>query len=188
MMQKEYFFDMKNGYTSQNIATTLHKMVKPSPFLVVVCIGSDITIGDSLGPLVGTMIEKRNFNNVFLYGTLKSPITAKEVISLEKNIKKLHPYTPIIAIDAAVGNEKEVGQIKLQSSGLYPGIGVGKKINCIGDFSIMGIVAKRSKRPFQELQSTRLSFVYKQAIEISTAVSFYLEGAYGYQNFNIART
>ena len=187
-MQKEYYFDIKNGYTTQNIAVTLQKIVKPSPFIVIVCIGSDITIGDSLGPLVGTMLEKRNFRNVFLYGTLKSPITAKEVISLEKNIKKLHPYTPIIAIDAAVGDEKEVGQIKLQSSGLYPGIGVGKKINCIGDYAIMGIVARRSKKPFQELQSTRLSFIYKQAIEISSALSLYLEGAHGYQNLNIART
>lgn len=175
-MQKEYFFDIKNGYTSQNITAALQKIIKPCPFIVLACIGSDITIGDSLGPLVGTMLEKRCFNNTFLYGTLKSPITAKEVISLSKNIRKLHPYSTIIAIDAAVGDEREVGQIKLQSGGLYPGIGVGKKMDCIGDVSIMGIVARRSKKPYQELQTTRLSLIYRQANAICDGIIHYLLG------------
>ncbi len=174
-MQKEYFFDLKNSFTSQNISVALNQIVKPSPYIVLVCIGSDITIGDSLGPLIGTLLEKRKNKNIFLYGTLKSTVTAKEVISLTRNIRKLHPYSPIIAIDAAVGDEKEVGQIKLQKNGLFPGIGVGKKMDCIGDVSIMGIVAKRSKNPYQELQTTRLSLIYRQAITITDGIVSFLE-------------
>lgn len=187
-MQNEYFFDLKNNFTSQNIGVALDQLVKPSPYVVVVCIGSDITIGDSLGPLVGTLLEKRKIKNIFLYGTLRSTVTAKEVISLSNHIKKFHPYSPIIAVDAAVGDEKEVGQIKLQNRGLFPGIGVGKKMGCIGDVSIMGIVARRSKKPYQELQTTRLSLIYKQAITIADGITGFLEGRSHNQSSSFVHT
>ena len=46
---------------------------------VVVCVGSDLAIGDSLGPICGSMLKyKTQGLNVFLYGTLSAPVTAKE--------------------------------------------------------------------------------------------------------------
>ncbi len=174
MNHNECFFDLKNGYTSKNIGIALQHYLQETQFPIIACIGSDITIGDSVGPLVGTMLEKKNIFGLMIYGTLKSPITAKEVISLGKNIRKLHTYQRMLAIDGAVGDEKEVGMIKLQRGGLYPGIGVGKKIAPIGDVAIMGIVAPRSKKPYQTLQNTRLSLIYRQAAAIADGIYEYL--------------
>ena len=52
----------------------------PKKLPVVVCIGSDLAIGDSLGPIVGSMLKfKTQGLGTFLYGTLSAPITAKEI-------------------------------------------------------------------------------------------------------------
>ena len=81
---------------------------------VVVCIGSDLAIGDSLGPITGSMLKfKTQGIQVFIYGTLATPITAKEIAALRVFLKESHPNSPVIAIDAAVGAEGDVGLIKL---------------------------------------------------------------------------
>ena len=47
---------------------------------VIVCIGSDLAIGDSLGPITGSMLKyKTQGLGVFVYGTLATPVTAKEI-------------------------------------------------------------------------------------------------------------
>ena len=46
---------------------------------VILCIGSDLSVGDSLGPLCGTMLSERTGADIFVYGTLKKTVTAKEV-------------------------------------------------------------------------------------------------------------
>ena len=47
---------------------------------VVVCVGSDLAIGDSLGPIVGSMLKyKTQGLQLYIYGTLAAPVTAKEI-------------------------------------------------------------------------------------------------------------
>lgn len=61
-----------------------------------------------------------------MYGTLKRPITAKEVKYLGDFFKKTHPNSKIIAIDAAVGDAGDIGLIKIANKGLPPGLGAIK--------------------------------------------------------------
>ena len=140
---------------------------------IIVCVGSDLVLGDSLGPLIGTFLKQKGVGS-YIYGTLNSPITAKEVDYARVYLKKLHPNSTVIAIDAAVGPESDVGIIKINPFGLKPGLGVNKDLSAIGDVSIVGVVASRSLKNENLFNLTRLNFVYKMATVISNGVEAYL--------------
>ena len=139
---------------------------------VIVCVGSDLAIGDSLGPITGSMLKyKTQGLNVFLYGTLAAPVTAKEIKYMRTFLKETHPRAQVIAVDAAVGNEGDIGLIKIHDSPLLPGAGANKKLGAIGDLSIMGIVAEKSIANYGLLNTTRLNLVYTMSEIISDALS-----------------
>ena len=143
-----------------------------SPPPVIVCIGSDLAIGDSLGPITGSMLKfKTQGIRAFVYGTLASPITAKEIRYVRTFLKETHKNSPIIAIDAAVGNEGDIGLIKLSDTPLHPGAGANKQLGTLGDISIMGIVAEKSVSNYALLNTTRLNLVYSMSEIISGGIS-----------------
>lgn len=172
----EYAFNMFNKMASSGLIMSLHTFMKDlTAPPVILCIGSDLAIGDSLGPVCGTMIQsKASAPGSFLYGTLQKPVTAKEVKYLSEFIKNTHPGSKIIAVDAAVGESGDIGLIKIANKGLRPGLGANKKFSTVGDISIMGIVAEKSIFNYSLLNLTRLSLVYKMSEIISDAVSDYL--------------
>lgn len=157
-MQKENFSSLAFG--------------KNSALPVIVCVGSDLAIGDCLGPITGSMLKfKTQGLNAFLYGTLSSPVTAKEIKYMRTFLKETHKNSPIIAIDAAVGSEGDIGLIKINDSPLFPGAGANKKLGAIGDMSIMGIVAEKSVSNYGIFNTTRLNLVYSMSEIISQALS-----------------
>lgn len=139
---------------------------------VIVCIGSDLAIGDSLGPLVGSMLKyKTQGMHVFIYGTLAAPVTAKEIKYLRTFLKETHAGSQIVAVDAAVGAAGDIGLIKFTDSPLYPGAGAQKKLGAIGDISVMGIVAEKSVANYGLLNTTRLNLVYSMSETLSDAIA-----------------
>lgn len=174
----EYAFHIFNSMSSVGMTSALKRFQDESTSPpVVVCIGSDLSIGDSLGPIVGTLLE-RNLNNprAYIYGTLRSPVTAKEIKYIGDFLKKTHPHSRIIAIDAAVGDESEIGLIKVSDGPLSPGSGANKRLGKLGDVSILGIIAKKSAFSYTQLNLTRLNTVYMMADSIAKAVGAYLNG------------
>ena len=139
---------------------------------VIVCVGSDLAVGDSLGPITGSMLRyKTQGLRAFIYGTLASPVTAKEIKYLRAFLKETHKGSQIIAVDAAVGAEGDVGLLKLSDSPLFPGAGANKKLGAIGDISIMGIVAEKSLANYGLLNTTRLNLVYTMSEIVSEAIA-----------------
>lgn len=139
---------------------------------VIVCIGSDLAIGDSLGPITGSMLKfKTQGLNVFIYGTLSSPVTAKEIKYMRTFLQETHEGSQIIAIDAAVGNEGDIGLIKLCDTPLQPGAGANKRLGELGDMSVMGIVSEKSVANYGLLNTTRLNLVYTMSEIISDGIS-----------------
>ncbi len=139
---------------------------------VVVCVGSDLVIGDSLGPIVGSMLKyKTQGLNLFIYGTLTSPVTAKEIKYVRRFLKETHADSQIITVDAAVGEKGDVGLIRLLDKPLSPGVGAGKNLGEIGDVSVMGVVAEKSLANYGLLNTTRLNLVYAMAEIISGALA-----------------
>ena len=139
---------------------------------VIVCVGSDLAIGDSLGPIVGSMLKfKTQGLNVFLYGTLAAPVTAKEIRYVRTFLKETHPERQVIAIDAAVGDEGDIGLIKINDTPLMPGAGANKQLGSLGDISIMGVVAEKSITNYGLLNTTRLNLVYGMAEIVSDGLA-----------------
>ncbi|RDU37260.1 spore protease YyaC [Neobacillus piezotolerans] len=146
--------------------------------IVVVCIGTDRSTGDSLGPLVGSFLEEKRLPSFHIYGTLDDPIHA---VNLEEKLKEItekhfHPF--IIAIDACLGRFKSVGVIQVCDGPVKPGAGVNKELPEVGDMHITGIVNVSGFMEFFVLQNTRLSLVVKMAKTIANGI--YLASKYQY--------
>lgn len=168
-MNEVYSFSSFNEYSERGITDALKNFSPEGKVPAVICIGSDLVLGDSLGPLIGTMLKNKGVS-CYVYGTLSSPITAKEISFAKKYIKKTHPESFLVAIDAAVGEKDDLGVVKVKKGGLYPGLGVNKKLGKIGDISIVGVVASRSLQNYNLFNLTRLNLVYKMAERIADGV------------------
>ena len=153
----------------EEIAKAVNLLYKES-VPVIVCIGSDLVIGDSLGPIVGTKLSELLKDKAFVYGTLDNPITAKEITTVKETLSSIHPNAKIIVIDAAVGNKEDVGQVKISSFGIKPGLGVNKTLPCIGDVSIIGIV-KETGNACDSLSLVRLGLINTLANDIAKGLS-----------------
>ena len=174
MEEKIYSLSSFDNYAEDGIMQALKIFNVKNSRPIVVCIGSDLVLGDSLGPLVGTLLKKENVRS-YIYGTLNFPITAKEVEYARTYIKQMHPNSIIIAIDAAVGCEDDVGLIRVINKGLKPGLGVDKKLGTVGDISIVGVVAGKSVSNHKLFNLTRLNLVYKMAEKIAGGIGKYIE-------------
>lgn len=169
----DYTFNMFSSTAKDGICESIKQYNVKNKRPIIVCIGSDLVLGDSLGPLVGTMLKKMDLGT-YIYGTLNHPITAKEIEHVKTHLKILHPYSVVIAIDAAVGAENDVGLLRFMDKGLKPGLGVNKNLCAIGDASIIGVVAQKSEQNHKLYNLTRLNFVFKMAEVIANGISQYI--------------
>lgn len=184
--KKEFSFSSFNQGASLGIYNSLLEFNPTHLHPFFICIGSDLVMGDSLGPLVGTLLKKRGVRS-YVYGTLNFPITAKEVEYARTYLKQMHPSSISIAIDAAVGSSDDVGLIKVINKGLKPGLGVNKNLGIIGDVSIIGIVAKSSFNNRELFNLTRLNLVYKMAEIIADGIEQYIKHLSS-SNYNLSST
>lgn len=172
----EYSFNVYNSLAAGGEVLALKKIlpdIKGVP--VIICVGSDLSVGDSLGPVTGTKLkEKLKGLNVYVYGTLAKPITAHEVKYAAEFIKNTHPNSTVIAVDAAVGCAGDIGIIKLTKQSLKPGSGANKRLNKVGDVSVLGIVAEKTLFNYSLFSSTRLNIVYKMAEIIAEGLANYV--------------
>jgi putative sporulation protein YyaC len=128
--------------------------------IVIICIGTDRSTGDSLGPLVGTMLSQSSIKDkVVIMGTLEYPVHAKNLErTIEEINEKYKDYT-VIAIDACLGNRDSIGNIIVNDKPLYPGAAMDKALPPVGDISITGIINISGSLEFMIIQNTRLYIV-----------------------------
>jgi putative sporulation protein YyaC len=129
--------------SAEKISESLQKTIKNEKYIII-CIGTDRSTGDSLGPMVGTILESNGFSAP-VYGTLKSPVHAKNIEEIHKTIKQNHVGCKIIAIDACITfNELDIGDISITTDDfpMRPGCGVNKALIPIGDIAIRCNVLK----------------------------------------------
>ncbi|HJV18059.1 MAG TPA: spore protease YyaC [Bacillales bacterium] len=138
--------------------------------IVFVCIGTDRSTGDSLGPLTGTLLSEKNIPSFFVYGTLDDPIHAVNLAEKLKEIHEKHFHPFIIGIDACLGRVKNVGIIEIGNGPLQPGAGVNKELPEVGNIHITGIVNVSGFMEFFVLQNTRLNLVLKMAKSIANGI------------------
>ncbi|KAB3532207.1 spore protease YyaC [Alkaliphilus serpentinus] len=148
----------------------------PFEELIILCIGTDRSTGDSLGPLIGYKLTSTlsRYPNVFVYGTLDEPVHAKNLDEKINYIYSNYKSPFIIAIDACLGKMDRIGYIKIGNGPLKPGAGVNKDLTAVGDLHITGIVNLSGYMEYLVLQNTRLSLVMKMAETISEGLKFSL--------------
>lgn len=131
--------------------------------IVIVCIGTDRSTGDCLGPLVGSSLFKLNRSIFHLYGTLEEPVHAMNLQNTLDVIYSTHVNPYIIGVDACLGQSSSVGCIQVAAGPLRPGAGVNKELPPVGDIHLTGIVNVGGFMEYFVLQNTRLSLVVRMA-------------------------
>ncbi|WP_350343659.1 spore protease YyaC [Proteinivorax tanatarense] len=142
--------------------------------LVVLCIGTDRSTGDSLGPIIGSKLFHLNsHDDVLILGNLDDPVHAS---NLAKNIQSINLLKNplVIAIDASLGNSDNIGKINLGIGSLKPGAGVKKNLPEVGDIYITGVVNVGGFMEYFVLQNTRLSLVMNMADVISNGLEEFI--------------
>ncbi len=133
--------------------------------LAFVCIGTDRSSGDSLGPLVGSELEEAGYP--YVIGTLKEPCDAS---NLEQRLLEIPQGSKVIAIDACLGQALSVGYYQVSNQPILPGKSVGKVLPRVGDFTIAAIVNADGPKQYAILQTTSLFHVMGMAKQIAAAI------------------
>ncbi|MGG1634324.1 spore protease YyaC [Paenibacillus sp. MCAF9] len=168
---------LKVPYTTANVigmlvnrlTAMLEEMAAARP-IVVVCVGTDRSTGDSLGPLIGTSLSKYRSPHFSLFGTLENPVHAMNLDDTLIEINRRFHKPFVIGIDACLGQVSSVGSIQVGVGPVRPGAGVNKDLPPVGDIHITGIVNVGGFMEYFVLQNTRLHLVMKMADIISLSL------------------
>lgn len=128
-------------YSDHVIAEEMaHKLAEHfSKEIVILNIGTNRHIHDTLGPLVGTMLNNNGFKFP-VYGTLENPVDNRNIIeTINRLYLKYGENLFILAIDACYVEGMD-GTIALRNSPVKPGTAVRDSFVSIGDMSIVGVV------------------------------------------------
>lgn len=170
-----YYHQAGNGFSPREFGGQLASFVekvreeKEKTGVLFLCIGSDRSTGDSLGPLVGYKLENRPLasgalhRQLQLFGTLRKPVHAINLEETMKQIRAEYRDHVVVAIDASIGRHEHVGYITVGLGSLKPGLGVRKNLGAVGDVFITGIVGSGGAWEPLLLQNTRLSVVMELA-------------------------
>lgn len=179
--QKSFRIDSTDPFALQSLQGSLQTLVEPIYHpqlhqLIILCIGTDRSTGDALGPFVGTKLCQLNPHHVFIYGTLDEPVHAVNLAQIIATIHKQHECPFIIALDACLGRIDSVGSIDVGIGPTRPGAGVSKDLPTIGDIYINGIVNVGGFLEYFVLQNTRLNLVVNLAETIARGIYLWLQG------------
>lgn len=139
---------------------------------VLVCIGTDRSTGDCLGPLVGTRLQHYRLQGLTVYGTLQKPVHAVNLVESLEEIRHAHKRPFIIAVDACLGRAERVGFININEGAVKPGTALGKTLPPVGDIHLSGIVNVGGFLEHMVLQNTRLALVYDMAESIARGIMY----------------
>lgn len=139
--------------------------------VVIVCIGSDRSTGDSLGPIIGTLLSQKRFANAHIYGTLRDPVHAVNLHETTALLSRTHTAAKVVAVDACLGKTESIGLITVGMGSLRPGAGVNKDLPPIGDIYVTGVVNVGGFMEYFVLQNTRLYLVYRLAETIAAGLT-----------------
>jgi putative sporulation protein YyaC len=126
--------------------------------LAMLCIGTDRSTGDAYGPLLGTALADQGWPCVI--GTMDAPCDANRLRAATASIPA---DAVVIAFDACLGKEDDIGQFSIAEGPLTPAAATGGQHGPVGHYSIAAIVGRRSVKPLWELQSASLRQVMAMA-------------------------
>jgi putative sporulation protein YyaC len=166
-MVNNTYFNSDNKDIVEDLSNYLYKLIVNINLnykdIVILCIGTDRSTGDSLAPTL-------KYNNTYVLGNLDNPVHAKNLDKTIYEIYEKYENPLVIAIDATLGEIENVGCIKAKYGSIKAGSGVGKELPSIGNISIVGVVNFNGVDNFSILQNTRLSVVMKMSEIIADSI------------------
>lgn len=132
--------------------------------IVVLCIGTDRSTGDALGPLIGShLVEDRPLSGCTVLGTLDNPVHATNLADTVHWVNEQFERPLVLAVDACLGRVESVGLLTVGAGSLKPGAAVNKTLPEVGQVYVTGVVNVGGFMEFLVLQNTRLSLVCRMA-------------------------
>ncbi len=145
--------------------------------IVVVCIGTDRSTGDSLGPLVGSLLTEQiactdgpRRAGIDIRGTLDDPVHAMNLRDACSDLSTAPHVHLVVGVDACLGQADQVGTISLGVGPVRPGAGVNKALPPVGVLHVTGTVNVGGFMEYLVLQNTRLSLVMRMARVIAQGI------------------
>lgn len=177
-MSEKFIIDSRESFSAIKLrdilCSELNPIIKQKRPIIFLCIGTDRSTGDSMGPLVGDKLKFLIRDRVHLYGNLEYPVHAKNLSDTIKEINLQYTDPYIVAIDACLGSIQNVGKIFVERKALNPGAAMNKNLPPVGDLSITGIVNISGTLEFMVLQNTRLHIVMNLADIISKGIYHFI--------------
>ena len=135
---------------------------------IIMCLGTDKVIADSLGPIVGHLLTTKYNIKTYVYGSLKRTVNSVNLETYCSHINKTHKGQTLLVVDAGLGNLEQLGSININAGGVIP------YNNCyykkIGDISITGIVLEKGFLRSMQLRQTKLNFISEMAEVIAKVI------------------
>lgn len=145
--------------------------------LIFLCVGTDKVIGDTFGPIVGSLLISKQKNhfipNMEVIGCLEKNIGFNQIHQQVEKVKLNYENPIIISIDSALGKKDNIGKIFVNDDGIIFGKSLDKKNNKVGDLGIRAVVGENKnniEKNFGILQNISLNSVLKLSNIVSKGI------------------
>lgn len=117
---------------------------------VFVCIGTNLLIQDSFGPMVGEILKQqlKQFLNVKVLGTMQCPVHFQNAPIFVDYLK--NERGKVIVIDSALGQEEQIGDTYMNRGGVEIGKAFEKSFYFPAHWNIKTIVGKKIEKSQEE--------------------------------------
>ena len=137
---------------------------------IVLCIGTEKVVADSIGPRVGSLLNENMSSPIFVYGIQGANIHAQNLAKAVEIVKQLHPNKTLLVVDAAVGERDQIGKVQLSYGNISPGAATNKTLGKVGNVSIVGIVAHKDMADFYDNSVEQSILVERLSQFIATTI------------------
>jgi len=134
---------------------------------VIVCVGTDKVSGDSLGPMVGNYLRHRYAVPCPVYGVEGRTVNGVNLERYKAFLDAHYAGVPVIAVDAALGEEDEVGKIRYRVGGVQAGGALGRRNATVGHLAVLGVVGVKGEDALGTLLEVPFDLVERLADRIA---------------------
>lgn len=138
--------------------------------LLFLCIGSEKISGDCIGPIVGTLLKEKYRIPYPVLGTEDNSVNGANIRAYRDNIKKYFPDYKIIAVDSAVGDDKDLWTLKIREGGVRAGGALNPSVEYYGEVGILAVVGSKSGNVLDNLLSAPYSKIVDFAERIAKTI------------------
>ena len=147
---------LKNTVEYKRFVWELNNFIDINKSIIFVCIGTSSIIGDSFGPVVGSILKNTLKNNsAKVIGDLQNCVTYTDIHRKMNNIKKQYSNSLIIVVDSALASKANIGKVFVQNRGLKYAESLKKSNDIIGNISIKAVVGENSNNNLRNFYNLR---------------------------------